>query len=102
MKDAGDIATQAGAVADIPAVLAAVAAELDASRQCLEQLGLRLCTDPDLAQAHLPALQGLDELGQRQACLAQLLRAADMRAAIAAIPLDSLRARLTDRLDAAA
>src|SRR3546814_17088924 len=75
-------------------VLQAIAGELDASRHCLEQLWLTLCLDPNLAQAHLAALQALDELGQRQTCLAQVLRAADMRAATESIPLEAFRDRI--------
>src|SRR3546814_8066285 len=81
MKDVGDIFEAATAIIDNLPVLQAIAGELEASRHCLEQLGLTLCLDPNLAQAHLAALQALDELGQRQTCLAQVLRAADMRAA---------------------
>lgn len=95
MKEVGDMFEAATAIIDNLPVLQAIADELEASRLCLEQLGLVLCGDPHLVQAHLPALQGLDELGQRQACLAQLLRASDMRAAIAGIPLDALRDRMT-------
>lgn len=85
---------QASAIIDNLPVLHAIAAELEASRLCMEQLGMTLCLDPDLVQAHLPALQKLDELGQRQFCLAQVLRSADMRAAVADIPLDALRDRM--------
>src|SRR3546814_1152912 len=79
MKDVGDIFEAATAIIDNLPVLQAIAGELEASRHCLEQLGLTLCLDPNLAQAHLAELQALDELGQRQTCLAQVLRAADMR-----------------------
>lgn len=89
---------EANAIIDNLPVLHAIAAELEASRQCLEQLGMILCLDPNLVQAHLPTLQGLDELGQRQFCLAQVLRAADMRTAIALIPLDALRDRMTEHV----
>lgn len=100
MKHEGDLSAAADAAKDGIAVLRAIAAELEASRHCLEQLGLTLCRDPKLAQSHLPTLQGLDELGQRQSCLAEVLRAADMRGAIAHIPLDALRERLVGHLEA--
>ena len=89
---------QASAFIDNLPVLHAIAAELEASRQCMEQLGMTLCLDPNLVQAHLPALQKLDELGQRQFCLAQVLRAGDMRTAIAHIPLDALRDRMAEHV----
>lgn len=87
---------QASAIIDNQPVLHAIAAELEASRLCMEELGMTLCLDPNLVQAHLPALQKLDELGQRQFCLAQVLRSADMRAAVADIPLDALRDRMDE------
>src|SRR3546814_11519001 len=65
MKDVGDIFEAATAIIDNLPVLQAIAGELEASRHCLEQLGLTLCLDPNLAQAHLAALHALDELGQR-------------------------------------
>lgn len=86
----------ATAIIDNQAVLQAIAAELEASRLCMEELGMTLCRDPNLVQAHLPALQKLDELGQRQFCLAQVLRTADMRTAVADIPLDALRDRMAE------
>src|SRR3546814_5630689 len=94
MKDVGDRFEAATAIIDNLPVLQAMAGELEASRHCREQLGLTLCLDPKLAQAHLAALQALDELGSRQTCLAQVLRAADMRAAPECIPLEALRDRM--------
>lgn len=89
---------EASAIIDNLPVLHAIAVELEATRECLEQLGMTLCLDPELVQAHLPSLQKLDELGQRQFCLAQVLRAADMRTAIAQIPLDALRDRMAENI----
>lgn len=88
----------ATALADNRPVLQAIADELEAMRLSLEQLGLVLCRNLDLAQAHSPELQQLDELGQRQSCLAKVLRMADMRDAVANIPLDALRESVTQRL----
>ena len=96
MKEPGDMFAEASAIIDNLPVLHAIAAELEASRLCMEELGMTLCLDPNLVQAHLPALQKLEELGQRQFCLAQVLRAADMRTAIADIPLDALRDRMAE------
>jgi hypothetical protein len=98
MKDPGDMFAEASAIIDNLPVLHAIAAELEASRQCMEQLGMTLCLDPNLVRSHLPALQKLDELGQRQFCLAQVLRAADMRTAMAHIPLDALRDRMAEHV----
>src|SRR3546814_11701756 len=94
MKDVGDIFEAATAIIDNLPVLQAIAGELEASRHCLEQLGLTLCLDPTLPQAHLAALQALDALGQRQTCLAPVSRAADTRAATERIPLDAPRDRM--------
>jgi hypothetical protein len=106
MKEPGDMFAEASAIIDNLPVLHAIAAELEASRLCMEQLGMTLCLDPNLVQAHLPALQKLDELGQRQfclaqvlRCLAQVLRAADMRTAVADIPLDALRDRMAEYIE---
>ncbi|MBB4642142.1 hypothetical protein [Rhizorhapis suberifaciens] len=98
MKHDGDISAAADAAADHLAVMNAIAAELEAARHSMEQLGLALCLDPHLAQAHLPALQSLDELGQRQTCLAQILRSSDMAGAVKQIPLDALRDRMMGHL----
>lgn len=88
----------ATALIDNLPVLQVIADELEATRFCLEQLGLVLCRDPELAQAHSQELQQLDELGQRQACLARVLRAGDMHDAAARIPLDALRDSVALRL----
>ncbi|MCF8710448.1 hypothetical protein [Rhizorhapis sp. SPR117] len=61
---------------------------------------MALCSDPNLVQAHLPTLQGLDELAQRQACLALVLRATDMQAALADISLEALRERMVAQIAA--
>lgn len=98
MKHDGDLSDASLAEADHLAVMHAIAAELEAARHCLEQLGLTLCLDPNLTQAHLPALQSLDELGQRQTCLAQILRSSDMVGAVTQIPLDTLRDRMIGHL----
>lgn len=101
MKQDGNLTAAADAATDDLAVLRAIAAELEASRQCLEQLGMTLCLDPHLVQRHLPALQGLDELGQRQTCLAEVLRSSDMGGAVTRIPLDTLRDRMIGHLSGA-
>ena len=88
----------ATALADNLPVLQAIADELEATRLCLEQLGLVLCRNPELAQAHSAELQQLDELGQRQACLAKVLRATDMQTATAGISLDALRDSMLAKL----
>lgn len=98
MKEATDMLKGATALVDNLPVQWAVAEELEATRLCLEQLGLVLCRNPQLAHAHSAELQQLDELGQRQTYLAQVLRAADMRGAAARIPLDALRDSMAVRL----
>ena len=79
---------------DLTALFRSLADELDAARTDLEALSGSLCADPDIVTRHVAALQTLDDVGQRQAAAASVLRAGDPLAAVAAIPLDAMRARL--------
>jgi len=65
-------------VSDSPAFvdLAAVADILGELGNEVEQLGVTLCMDPDVAARHIEALQAFDMIAQKQRGLAQLLRAA--------------------------
>ena len=84
---------------DCSPLLAALADELDAARRDLEALAATLCADPDIVLRHLGALQTIDEVGQRQAVAAAILRAPDPLAAAAAVPLEAVRRRLSPVLD---
>ena len=77
-----------------PGLLALLSTELDAMRNELEELGARLCGDPAIVRGHMAELQALDEIGQRSACLAAILRAPDMLEASRSVRLDGLAARL--------
>jgi hypothetical protein len=75
-------------------VRALIADELDRIRTVLEDMGERLCEDPEIVSSHHYALQTIDELCQRNENLARTLRADDMVAQSGAITLESLRMRL--------
>jgi hypothetical protein len=61
----------------------------------LEALGGALCEDPALAEAHLAGLQRLDWCAQSLVQIAHVIEAPDPAAAVAAVTLGDLRARLT-------
>ena len=84
---------------DLSPLLLALADELDAARHDLEALAATLCADPAIALHHLGALQTIDEVGQRQAATAAILRAPDPLAAAAIVPLEAVRCRLSSVLD---
>lgn len=75
-------------------ILALLADELDASRLALEQLGITLCGNPIIAAEHMSELQSLDDIGQRQAAIATILRAPDIQAAANRATLESICRRL--------
>ncbi len=75
-------------------LIASLAAELEAMRAELEELGAVLCGDVDVVRRHMVALQALDELGQRAAAIADVLRADDRVNAVRLVPLAGLAARL--------
>lgn len=77
-------------------VRALIAKELDAIRELLEEVGVDLCGHPVIVQEYSRALQGIDELAQRNENLARVLRASAMESAIDGISLESLRVRLLD------
>lgn len=78
-----------------PRLLHLLADELDALRAELERLGVVLCADPAVARGHMAALQSLDRIGQRQAAVAEILRAPDRAAAVRNVRLESMAQRLT-------
>jgi len=77
-----------------PALLSGIAAQLDGYAVDAEAFGLVLCSDADVATRYLVQLQQIDQLAQSLRETAQVLRADDPVAAIAAIRLGSLRQAL--------
>lgn len=75
-------------------LLALLADELDALRSELEGLGVSLCADPVVARGHMAALQSLDQIGQRQAAVADILRAPDRVEAARDVRLEAMARRL--------
>jgi hypothetical protein len=75
---------------------ALIAGELERIRQVLEDMGLQLCTDPEIVRSHMNVLQSIDEVCQRHENLARTLRAPDMVSEAGAITLETLRLRLQD------
>jgi len=78
---------------------ALVADELDRIRIVLENMGLQLCTDPEIVRSHMNVLQTIDEVCQRHENLARTLRAPDMVAEAGTITLETLRLRLQDEIE---
>lgn len=60
----------------------------------LEGLGHSLCVDPDVARRHGADLQRIDPVAQKLRCLADLLAATDIAAALQAVPLEELKLEL--------
>lgn len=75
-------------------ILGLLADELDAARATLERLGIALCGNPAVAGQHIHELQALDDIGQRQAAIAAILRAPDIGAAATGATLESICRRL--------
>ncbi|WP_380877752.1 hypothetical protein ACFB49_14110 [Sphingomonas sp. DBB INV C78] len=75
-------------------ILGLLADELDAARATLERLGMALCSNPAVAAQHMAELQSLDDIGQRQAAIATILRAQDISEAAGKITLESICRRL--------
>lgn len=68
----------------------------------LEVLGSALCADPALAETHLPGLQRLDWCAQSLVQIGLVIEAPDPAAAVAAVTLGDLRARLAAACEGAA
>jgi len=86
--------TDLPAMVERHALLALLAAELDAAFDQLDQLGAALCASVHLRKAYLHHLQALDHVGQRCASVATILRSSDLHAAIRSAPLESIARRL--------
>lgn len=65
----------------------------------VEELGVRLCCDPDVAARHIEALQAFDLIAQKQRGLAALLRADCPVTALAELGLEELKQRLGSPFD---
>ncbi|MEZ5709939.1 MAG: hypothetical protein R3E02_11195 [Blastomonas sp.] len=72
-----------------------IAHELDAMSAETEDLGVKLCGNPDLARQFAEALQSIDLLAQRQKCIADILRAESFDAGLQACPVEGLVSRLS-------
>jgi len=80
-------------------LLSMLAEELDAARLQLEDLGIKLCSNMDVARRHMNELQALDYVGQRCESVAAILRSDDMHAASHAATLESITGRLASLID---
>ena len=90
----------AGAVAaHSPALLGTIAGHLANFAEDAEAFGIVLCSDYDVATRYLVQLQQIDRLAQSLREIANVLRASDPEAAVAAICLGDLRAAL-EQVDA--
>ena len=76
------------------AIEAGLAEELEMIRQRLEAIGDILIGDPVLLQRHAASLQGLDLTDQVLVHLAAVIRAQDKPAAVDAVSMEDLKARL--------
>ncbi|TZG26195.1 hypothetical protein [Sphingomonas montanisoli] len=83
-------------------LLSMLADELDAARAELEQLGVRLCSNPATARAHVHDLQSLDHVGQRCTSVAAILRSDDLQAASRDARLESITGRLAALIESLA
>lgn len=80
-------------------LLSMLAEELDAARAQLEDLGMKLCSNFEVARNHMNELQAIDYVGQRCASVAAILRSDDMHAASHAATLESITGRLASLID---
>jgi hypothetical protein len=79
---------------DLPAVESRIAEEIAYARRLLDQVGDELTDDPIILQRHGHSLQSFDEACQILDHLGAILRAPDAAAAIDAVTMQELRARL--------
>ncbi|SDC32763.1 hypothetical protein SAMN05444678_102317 [Sphingomonas sp. YR710] len=80
-------------------LLSMLADELDAARLQLEDLGVKLCSNFEIARHHMNELQALDYVGQRCASVGAILRSDDMHAASHAATLESITGRLESLIE---
>ncbi len=80
--------------ADTRAILNLLADELVLAREQLESLADTLCCDAHVVNKFVIALQTLDSVGQRQAAIAEIIRADDIPATAHANPLEAIHRRL--------
>lgn len=74
-----------------------LADELNDISDRLEELGARLCLQPEVVQRHFTDLQEIDRLAQEQRQIARLLLSEDR--SLHVIDLDHLRQRVTAGID---
>lgn len=75
-----------------------IAEELEHVRRLLEKMGEELANEPIMVQRHSKAFQGFDLACQTLGHLAAILAAEDRDAALAAVGMDDLRARLLRKI----
>ncbi|MBX9795692.1 hypothetical protein [Sphingomonas sp.] len=74
--------------------LARVGEQLNRLAAEIEQLGEKLCADPEMMVRNLTALQAIDAIAQQQQCLARIVTAEEMDDAVAACSFAELKERL--------
>ena len=80
--------------ADTRRILCLLADELVHARAQLESLADTLCGDAHVVNHYIAALQLLDSVGQRQAAIADIIRAEDIPASARSNPLEAIAKRL--------
>jgi len=80
--------------ADTHRILGLLADELVLAREQLESLADTLCGDAHVVNHFISALQLLDSVGQRQAAIADIIRADDIAASARSTPLEAIARRL--------
>lgn len=80
--------------ADTRRILGLLADELVLAREQLEALADTLCCDTHVVNKFIAALQMLDSVGQRQAAIAEIIRADDIAASAFANPLEAIARRI--------
>jgi len=81
------------------AQLQVIAFELAALAIDIEAIGEELCANPVVVSAHGTLLQSIDQIGQRQRALAELLFAEKFDHALADCRLDRITQLFAERLD---
>ena len=93
------IATPAVVPGEPKAHLLAVADVLLELAEDIEMMGEALCRDGEVVGRHLPKLQAIDLIAQKQRSLAALLRADCPVSALAEIGMEELKVRLTGLME---
>lgn len=76
----------------------AIALEIEELAVRTARLGEELCDDPVVVARHMVSLQEIDRITQMLTCLAAMLRADDVGAAMGDLPIRELAERLEERI----